>query len=243
MPVIAIFTQHLLYHFAVLIAWSAAIAFAASLAYLVYFYAVTLANPAGDPDRNVAHIAINTAAFAIFAFHHSVMARTSAKQWLARIVPRRFERATYVWVASALAVGFCVAWQPVAGLLYTATGLVRLALILIQLAGVVLVVWAARALSVKELAGIHQAQGQPSTAVLTYAGPFQFVRHPIYLGWVLMVGATPTLTANRATFAVISTLYLILAIPWEEKSLAAGHGGQYSDYRRQVGWRLIPGLW
>ena len=50
-------------------------------------------------------------------------------------------------------------------------------------------------------------------------GPFAIVRHPIYLGWVLMVFATPVMTTSRLLFAVVSTLYLIAAIPFEERSL------------------------
>jgi protein-S-isoprenylcysteine O-methyltransferase Ste14 len=58
-----------------------------------------------------------------------------------------------------------------------------------------------------------------------------------------MVAATPTMTANRLLFAVVSTAYLILAIPWEEKSLVAGHGDRYRAYQQSVKWRLVPGIW
>ena len=56
-------------------------------------------------------------------------------------------------------------------------------------------------------------------------GPFAIVRHPIYLGWVLMVFATPVMTTSQLLFAVISTLYLIAAIPLEERSLVEAFGG------------------
>jgi protein-S-isoprenylcysteine O-methyltransferase Ste14 len=100
-----------------------------------------------------------------------------------------------------------------------------------------------RALRVLELAGVDQASGRIGGSALKVIGPFRWVRHPIYLGWILMVFGTPTMTANRALFAVISTLYLILAIPWEERSLVADHGDRYRDYQRQVRWRLLPGVW
>jgi protein-S-isoprenylcysteine O-methyltransferase Ste14 len=243
MPVIAIFTQHLLYHFAVLIAWGGAVAFGISLLYLVYFYAVPLGNPAGDPLKRTGHIVINVILFTAFALHHSLLARSGAKRLVAQVIPARFERTLYVWVASLLVVALCALWQPVAGILYRADGWMRAAFFITQAVGAIVVLLAARAMSAFELAGIYQAAGRTPAGTLQVVGPFRLVRHPIYLGWVLMVFATPTMTANRLLFAAISTLYLILAIPWEETSLVADYGDQYREYQRHVRWRLIPGLW
>ena len=75
------------------------------------------------------------------------------------------------------------------------------------------------------------------------AGPFAIVRHPIYLGWVLMVFGTPVMTTTRLLFAVISTVYLIVAIPLEERALIDAHGREYETYQRAMRWRLVPGIW
>ena len=69
------------------------------------------------------------------------------------------------------------------------------------------------------------------------------VRHPIYLGWVLMVFATPVMTTTRLSFAVVSTLYLIAAIPLEERLLIENFGDKYRAYQRQMRWRLLPFVW
>jgi protein-S-isoprenylcysteine O-methyltransferase Ste14 len=79
--------------------------------------------------------------------------------------------------------------------------------------------------------------------VLTVGGPYTWVRHPIYLGWVLLVFGAPAMTTGRLCFATVSTLYLIVAIPLEERSLTGEFGAAYARYRRQVRWRLIPGVW
>ena len=55
-------------------------------------------------------------------------------------------------------------------------------------------------------------------------GPFAIVRHPIYLGWLLIVFATPVMTMSQLLFAVTSTIYLIAAIPFEEASLVEAFG-------------------
>ena len=54
---------------------------------------------------------------------------------------------------------------------------------------------------------------------------------------------SPDITATRATFAIVSTGYLALAIPWEERSLMQIFGSEYDTYRRTVRWRMIPGVY
>ena len=74
-------------------------------------------------------------------------------------------------------------------------------------------------------------------------GAYRWVRHPIYFGWVLMVFGAPVMTTSRLVFASVSTAYLVIAIPFEERSLAEEFGAAYKDYQRRVRWRLVPGLW
>ena len=233
-----------LYYWAVqLIAWAGGGAFAASLAYLIYFYAVVLASTTGDQSATLQNALINGALFSLFALHHSLLARSSAKRQIARFIPRAAERSLYVWIASVLLLAVCVLWRPLPGLLYDIDGLWRTPFYAVQLLGAVLTARGAGAIDPLELAGIRQAAARASTEALKVVGPFRVVRHPIYLGWILMVVAAPTMTMNRLFFAAISSAYLILAIPWEEKSLVAAHGDQYRAYQRSVRWRVVPGLW
>ena len=225
------------------IAWAGGAAFVAALVYLVYFFVVTLGSPDGDVTRRAEHVAIDVALFAAFAFHHSLLARERAKRVVAQFIPARFERSLYVWVASLLAIAMCALWQPVAGWVYRIEGAWRVIFWSVQATGLVITIHGARVISALELAGIHQASGRVTGGPLEIVGPFRAVRHPIYLGWILMVFATPAMTANRLLFAVVSSAYLILAIPWEEKSLVAVHGARYREYQRAVRWRVLPGVW
>jgi methanethiol S-methyltransferase len=223
--------------------WLGGVAFVASLGYVVYFYVVVLGSAAGTPDRLLRNALVDTALFAGFALHHSLFARPAVKAIVSRWVSPANERSVYVWVSSILLLAVCIFWQSVPGLIYRTEGVLRLVLFGLQVLGLVLTARSASVIDPLELAGIRQASTRVSNDTLRVAGPFRVVRHPIYLGWMLMVFGAPTMTANRLLFAVLSSLYLILAIPWEERSLVAVHGDRYRAYQQQVRWRVLPGIW
>jgi methanethiol S-methyltransferase len=225
------------------IAWLGGVAFVGSLGYLAYFYAVRLATPAAASEPALRNAAVDLALFAAFAAHHSLFARVSVKRWLRRRIPTNAERSFYVWLASALALAMCALWQPIPGVLYDVPGAWRLGFWALQAIGALTIVRAARVIDPLALAGIRQATRTEAPDELKVVGPFRWVRHPIYLGWMLLVFVSPLMTANRLFFAVVSSSYLILAIPWEETSLAAAHGDQYREYQRLVRWRVLPGVW
>jgi protein-S-isoprenylcysteine O-methyltransferase Ste14 len=226
------------------VAWTGGVLFVASLLYTVYFYAVVLgdASPATPTPLLLAFTA-NLILFGLFAAHHSVFARPFAKRWITRVIPPHMERSFYVWVASLLLIAVWLLWRHVAGMIYDVRGIARWLLYALQLAGVYLIVRAAGFLDALELAGIRQAREATRDTVFRSDGPFGLVRHPIYLGWILMTFAAPTMTANRLMFAVITTSYLIVAIPWEERSLVTAFGDRYRAYQSIVRWRLIPWVW
>lgn len=223
--------------------WIGALIFAVSLASFVFVYGYELRLPAPpSPGPVWPPIAINVLLFTIFALHHSVMARTGAKAWLTRTVPSELERSLYVWIASLLFLAVCWLWQPLPGTAWRIGEPWRWPMYGIALAGIVLTERASHFIGVWELAGVRQARrDQPVEFRVT--GPFGLVRHPIYLGWVLMVFGVPDMTYSRLLFAGISTAYLVAAIPWEEASLVEAFGDKYRAYQQQVRSRLLPGIW
>ena len=221
--------------------WVGALVFLLSLLSFAYVYVVRLGVPAPDTGHITRDVVFNVTLFTIFALHHSVMARTGAKAWITRLAPPALERSIYVWIASVLFLAVCWLWRPLPGVIWETRG-AGLALYVVQVFGATLTIAAARIVGVWELAGVKQPD--PAKAVeFTANGPFAIVRHPIYLAWVLMVFATPVMTTSRMVFAVISTLYLIVAIRFEERSLVDAFGDNYVAYQRQMRWRLIPYIW
>jgi methanethiol S-methyltransferase len=225
-----------------------ALAFVTSLAWTMWFYIVELGRPVPFESRGVTLRAalINLALFVAFATHHSVMARGWAKAWLARIAPPAFERPMYVWASSVLLLLLCVAWQPIPGVLYELRGWKAVLAHAVQLGGVALTLVSAHVLSLSELAGVSGPAGEASPEAHERRpisrGPYGLVRHPIYLGWILMVFAAPLLTGGRLLFAAITSAYLLVAVPWEERELIATYGEEYRGYQRAVRWRVLPGI-
>jgi protein-S-isoprenylcysteine O-methyltransferase Ste14 len=228
-------------------AWTGAAAFTASLVWFVYCYLVVFGRPATSASV-VVPLTVNVLLFTVFALHHSLLARTRAKSIVRRLAPPELERSLYTWVASMLFAAVCFWWQPVPGTLYELPGPARVAGWLVQALGLILTVRASRALDVLDLAGIRAVERaqQPASVdppSLNTRGLYGFVRHPLYFAWALFVFGTPAMTGTRAAFAFISTAYLMLAIPLEERGLVQTFGADYVRYRERVRYRMIPGLY
>ncbi len=228
-------------------AWTGATIFVASLLFYLYSYLVTFGRPAAG-GAWIAPAAFDLLLFSAFAFHHSLFARTAIRDAIRRAIPPRLERSSYTWVASVLFVVVCWLWRPVPGVVYRMEGLWWWLGAAVQSAGILFTYLGSSALDVFDLAGIRQLHaGRPpattSPAPLKTSGAYRLVRHPIYLGWALFVFGTPTMTATRLIFAIISTAYLAIAIPWEERTLVEAFGAQYREYQRRVRWRMLPGVY
>jgi methanethiol S-methyltransferase len=223
--------------------------FAASIGYFLWFYFFGLeARPAAaDLGRALTR---NASLFSLFALHHSLFARAPLRAWIARHISPRLERSLYVWVASLAFGAVCVYWLPAGQAVWQLDGAGRILLRGLQGAGVVITLWAARALDPLALAGIRQLDAPlPASGVekaagpLRHTGPYGLVRHPIYFGWLLIVWAAPAMTPSHLLFAAISTVYLVIATIYEERSLHAMFGPAYADYARSVRRKMIPGIY
>ena len=233
-----------------MIAHTGLLAFGAALAYFVYCYAVVFGRSApGAIDP--AAIAIDVALFTAFAFHHSVFARDACRRRVTAVAGP-LERSVYVWIASALFAAVCAAWRPVAGVAWGVdVPIIAWSLAAAQAFGVWLSLRSAVLIDIWALSGVKQlnaatdsgGQVLPDPPQFLARGPYGWVRHPIYLGWFLMVFAVPVMTTTRLVFAVTSSAYLLVAIPLEERSLRRASQGGYDRYMRQVRWRLLPGVY
>jgi len=211
------------------------VVFMASLALLAWWW-LTAAGRGGSGGGLSAAI-LDTCLFSAFALHHSVLARPWAKNQVRRVLHDDMVRTAYVWIGSLLLMAMCLFWQPVGRNVYDVEGAGAVLLHSLQLVGVAVGALAVRRISVRELAGLAPPG---SVDELEYRGPYRLVRHPLYLGWVLVFFSTPHMTGDRLLFAFVSTVYLIIAMPLEEAGLRRQFGDRYLEYCRMVRWRLIP---
>jgi methanethiol S-methyltransferase len=223
-------------------AWVGAALFLFSLAFFFYSYLIAFSRPVVVTPPGA--LLLNFTLFTVFALHHSAFAREPVRARVARLVPPRLERSFYVWLASLLFIAVCAWWQPVAGVFWEVGTPTLVLLWALQLFGGWLTLRSAIIIDVRTLAGLRQQEpGAVAETEFKTDGPYGWVRHPIYSGWFLLVFAASPMTGTRLFFAAISSAYLLLAIPFEERSLRATTKGSYERYMRQVPWKLLPGIY
>jgi protein-S-isoprenylcysteine O-methyltransferase Ste14 len=210
---------------------------------LLYFLAAYLFLFAAAPSGAAAWPAVlaDVGLFTAFALHHSIFARAGVKDRMRRAVPATLERSAYVWIASVSFIAVCALWRPVPGVLWDVEGAARLAMSAGQLVAGAFTLVAARRLDVLDLAGVRQVlQSTRAVHGLDDTGPYRVVRHPIYLAWMAFVWLAPEMTGTRLVFAVVSSFYLVVAIPLEERDLRRSFGEAYASYAARVRWRVLP---
>jgi protein-S-isoprenylcysteine O-methyltransferase Ste14 len=76
------------------------------------------------------------------------------------------------------------------------------------------------------------------------SGPYQFVRHPGYVGFILQSLATPVLLGSLWALipGVVAAALLVVRTWFEDRMLQAELSG-YEEFAREVRYRLIPGIW
>jgi protein-S-isoprenylcysteine O-methyltransferase Ste14 len=103
-------------------------------------------------------------------------------------------------------------------------------------------VWVILVLRENEFAARTVEVEQKQRVITT--GPYSFVRHPMYLGVMLMYGFSPLALGSCWAMLVVALLpaVLVARIVTEEKVLLRDLDG-YADYCEAVRYRLIPGIW
>ena len=186
--------------------------------------------PADGPIGAAA--AVNLLLISLFGLQHSVMARQGFKRWWTRLVPHPVERSMYVLLTS-LALGLLFwQWRPMGLIVWDVQSPVLQATLYgLFAAGWTTVLVTTFLISHFDLFGLRQAwiyfRGQPAGPIrFVMPGPYRFVRHPLYVGWLLAFWATPTMGAAHLLFAAAMTAYILIAIRYEERDLLVEHGAR-----------------
>jgi methanethiol S-methyltransferase len=230
------------------------------LSYLVFFavflYAIgfiagfgTPTTLDGTPHRPLVEaLLIDLGLLAAFAVQHSVMARPAFKRWWTRIIPEAAERSTYVLLSSLALMAMFVHWEPIGGVLWQVPeGAGRNAVFGVYAFGWLLLLYTTFLIDHFDLFGLAQVWrnfrgSQYRPPQFHTPSLYRVVRHPLYIGWLVIFWAAPTMTVAHLVFAVMTTAYILIAIQFEERDLVSAFGADYVSYRRRTPM-IIPRLW
>lgn len=194
----------------------------------------------GTAGPVVPAVIINVILMSIFALQHSIMARPAFKRWWTRFVPKDIERSTYVLLSSVALIILFWFWQPIDRVIWHVENPAgALVLNILFWAGWLIVLLSTFMISHTDLFGLRQVYlnftGKEYTD-LEFRTPwlYRHVRHPIMSGFIIAFWATPYMSAGHLLFAVVTTLYIIVALQLEEHDLLSHFGDEYKAYKSRV---------
>jgi methanethiol S-methyltransferase len=194
----------------------------------------------GPTDGVWTSLTVDVLLLGVFAVQHSVMARRGFKRWWTGFIPPAVERSTYVLAASLAVALLLWQWRPIPSIVWAVdnpSGWILL--YLISALGWVTLLTSTFLINHFELFGLQQvfnywrgARVEP--AAFKTPALYKYVRHPLYLGFILAFWATPRMTQGHLLFAAATTAYIFVGIFFEERDLIAHFGDEYRRYRQRV---------
>lgn len=163
------------------------------------------------------------------------------------MVPPAIERSVYVLSASIALLILFWFWQPIDRTLWMVSpnlGWLSMLLWVMFWGGFGIVLVSTFLINHFELFGLQQAwlnlQGQEvEKPELRQPFFYRWVAHPLYAGFFLAFWATPHMTVGHLLLALALSIYMLVAIRYEEHDLAGVFGDEYRRYRSGVGM-LVP---
>ena len=190
-------------------------------------------------------LVVNLLLMSLFAVQHSVMARRPFKEWWTQYVPKSVERSTYVLFSNLTLILLFWQWRPMPAIVWQIENPdIAVAITALSLVGWVIVFTSTFLINHFELLGLHQVANNLTGRAMPaprFRTPlyYKFVRHPIYLGFIIAFWAAPTMTVGHLMFAAVTTAYIFVGILLEERDLIDLFGDDYRRYRKRVSM-LLP---
>ena len=208
------------------------------------FFPSTVDRPASSMATGVA-IIVDVGLIALFGVQHSVMARQGFKRSWTKIVARHIERSMYVLFASVALIVLFLFWQPIDVSIWNVQSPAGADILwALFWLGWVTVLISTFLINHFELFGLqqvwlHARGGEEQAPEMREPSLYRFVRHPMMLGFFFALWAIPQMSAGHLLFAAGMSVYILVALHYEERDLVGLFGTDYENYRRRVGM-LVP---
>lgn len=211
--------------------------------YLIFFIAgfmVPKTLDSGESAPIVQGLLVDGALIALFGLQHSVMARRSFKSLWTLVVPECAERSTYVLATSLVVIALIRYWQPLPGNVWRIEGpLPKGGLYVISALGWGLVLFSSFLTNHWDLFGLRQtylhSRGRRySPVAFKETSLYRVIRHPMMLGVLVAVWATPEMSVSHLVLAVGFSLYIVVGVHFEEQALRRDIGDPYVSYSRRT---------
>jgi protein-S-isoprenylcysteine O-methyltransferase Ste14 len=200
----------------------------------------------GQPAATTTRALIaNIILMSIFALQHSIMARPEFKKRWTKIIPKPIERSTFVLFSSLALIFLFWQWRPMTDTVWNVDNVIGQYLLwALFVLGWGMVLLSTFLINHFDLFGLRQVNMYRQGKEYTHPGfgtpvLYRVVRHPIMLGFMIAFWATPHMSVGHLLFAAVTTVYMIVAIQFEERDLVNIHGDAYLDYRKEVSM-LLP---
>lgn len=184
---------------------------------------------------------INSGLIALFGIQHSVMARKNFKDAWTKFVPKQLERSIYVLLSGILCIMIATLWCPIDGLIWEfQTGTIGFYLTYgLFFLGIIVLLTSTFLINHFELFGLqqsylHMMERNARKPRFTTFALYQIVRHPIYLGLMMLLWFTPVMSFTHLSLSVLFTAYIFIGIYFEEKDLIKEYGNTYHEYKKAV---------
>lgn len=180
----------------------------------------------------------------LFFVQHSVMVRKPFRRWSANFVPEEYAGAIYAIASGIVLLLVILMWQRSTQTVITPSGLFRWSLRAISFLSLPGFYWGTKALRFFDPLGLrpilNRLRGRnPMSMPITAAGPYRWVRHPLYFFTILMIWSCPDVTRDRLLFNLLWTVWIVIGSTFEENDLIAEFGDAYRKYQKRVPM-LVP---
>jgi protein-S-isoprenylcysteine O-methyltransferase Ste14 len=183
----------------------------------------------------------------LFFIQHSGMVRNSFRRWMTMFITKEYDRAIYAIASGAVLLAMTLCWQKTPYLLQSPDGIFRWSFRAVYWLSLLGFVWGVLSHKIFDPCGVlpiiaRLREKKPKPMPLAARGAYLWVRHPLYLFFILMIWSYPALQADRLLFNGLWTIWIVIGAFLEERDLAVEFGETYREYQSQVPmfipWRL-----